>query len=71
VRFNRVLWLGLKGEEEPYPVQRSGRNLRVNRQRVLANAARKKGVLVARNGIEVRAIRDEIQRAATRREDEL
>jgi hypothetical protein len=37
VRFNRVLWAGLKGENAPYPTTRSGRDLRKNRQWILAN----------------------------------
>jgi hypothetical protein len=47
-RFNRVLWAGLKGEAEPCPVARSGRNLRAHRQRLLADAAKKKGPLFAK-----------------------
>lgn len=34
-RFNRLLWAGLKGEATPYPVARSGRDLRKNRKRLL------------------------------------
>jgi DNA-binding beta-propeller fold protein YncE len=37
-RLNHVLWTGLKGEGVAYPTVRSGRNLRVNRRRVLAEA---------------------------------
>lgn len=37
-RFNRVLWAGLKGEEVPYPMVRSGRNLRVHRQKLLSRS---------------------------------
>lgn len=40
-RLNHVLWTGLKGEEVPYPTLRSGRNLRVNRGRVLTEAEAK------------------------------
>lgn len=34
-RFNRVLWAGLKGEDVPYPVIRSGRNMRAKREQLL------------------------------------
>ncbi|HYL10180.1 MAG TPA: bifunctional YncE family protein/alkaline phosphatase family protein [Candidatus Acidoferrales bacterium] len=34
-RFNHVLWEGLKGEDVPYPEERDGRNLRLNRQKLL------------------------------------
>jgi YVTN family beta-propeller protein len=34
-RFNLVLWNGLKGEGQPYPSDRDGRDLRKDRQRVL------------------------------------
>src|ERR1700675_1527456 len=51
-RFNPVLWAGLKGDAEPYPVARSGRNLRVHRQKLLARGAKKQGVLLAGNQIE-------------------
>jgi hypothetical protein len=30
-RFNLILWNGLKGESEPYPDERDGRDLRKNR----------------------------------------
>jgi YVTN family beta-propeller protein len=33
--FNRVLWNGLKGESQPYPAERDGRDLSKNRQRLL------------------------------------
>jgi hypothetical protein len=39
-RFNRILWAGLKGENIPYPTTRSGRDLRKNRQKLLADAVR-------------------------------
>lgn len=39
-RFNRILWAGLKGEDTPYPTSRSGRDLRKNRKRLLAQAIR-------------------------------
>lgn len=31
-RFNQALWAGLKGEDQPYPFNRHGRDLRENRQ---------------------------------------
>ncbi|HKF23983.1 MAG TPA: hypothetical protein VKE93_20590, partial [Candidatus Angelobacter sp.] len=34
-RFNLVLWNGLKGEDQPYPSDRDGRDLSKNRQRLL------------------------------------
>jgi hypothetical protein len=37
-RFDRIRWTGLKGETTPYPVTRSGRDLRGNRQRLLNEA---------------------------------
>jgi DNA-binding beta-propeller fold protein YncE len=37
-RFNHILWIGLKGEDVPYPTTRSGLDLRKNRQRLLAAA---------------------------------
>jgi DNA-binding beta-propeller fold protein YncE len=37
-RFNRVLWEGMKGENVPYPTARSGRDLRANRDKLLASA---------------------------------
>lgn len=39
-RFNRILWAGLKGEDVPYPAVRSGVDLRKNRGRLLAKAAK-------------------------------
>lgn len=36
-RFNRALWAGLKGESEPYPSLRHGKDMRSNRQEMLAN----------------------------------
>jgi DNA-binding beta-propeller fold protein YncE len=39
-RFNRVLWAGLRGDDVPYPTNRSGRDLRKNRPRLLAEAIR-------------------------------
>jgi len=33
--FNLVLWNGLKGESQPYPAERDGRDLSKNRKRVL------------------------------------
>ena len=41
-RFNRVLWAGLMGDDVPYPVARSGRDLRFQRHELLAAAARKR-----------------------------
>jgi hypothetical protein len=35
--FNLVLWNGLKGESEPYPTERDGRDLRKNRTTLLRN----------------------------------
>jgi DNA-binding beta-propeller fold protein YncE len=34
-RFNLVLWKGLKGEDQPYPSDRDGRNLSKDRKRLL------------------------------------
>lgn len=34
-RFNRILWIGLKGEEVPYPNERHGRDLSHNRAGLL------------------------------------
>jgi YVTN family beta-propeller protein len=34
-RFNLVLWNGLKGEEQPYPSERDGRDLSKDRKRLL------------------------------------
>jgi DNA-binding beta-propeller fold protein YncE len=34
-RFNRVLWQGLMGDSVPYPAERSGVDLRQNRERLL------------------------------------
>jgi DNA-binding beta-propeller fold protein YncE len=39
-RFNRVLWEGMKGDV-PYPTTRSGRDLRANRDKLLAAAKTK------------------------------
>ena len=36
--FNRVLWAGIKGENVPYPSQRSKANLRDNREQLLAKS---------------------------------
>jgi DNA-binding beta-propeller fold protein YncE len=38
--FNLVLWNGLKGESQPYPAERDGRDLSKNRQRVLREFSR-------------------------------
>ena len=38
--FNLVLWNGLKGEGQPYPAERDGRDLSKNRQRVLREFSR-------------------------------
>jgi len=35
-RFNHALWAGLKGEDAPYPMIRHGRDMRENRQVLLA-----------------------------------
>jgi len=40
VRFNRAIWEGLKGEDVPYPKERSGLDLRTNRKARLAQLAR-------------------------------
>ena len=48
-RFNRILWAGLRGDAEPYPVMRSGRNLRVGRKRFLAKSATRTGILTSVN----------------------
>jgi DNA-binding beta-propeller fold protein YncE len=45
--YNRVLWAGLRGEGQPYPVVRSGRNLRANRQKLLAEATARRATLIA------------------------
>jgi YVTN family beta-propeller protein len=37
--FNRVLWSGIKGEDVPYPSDRSGLDLRHNRDRLLHDAS--------------------------------
>lgn len=37
-RFNRILWEGMKGDDVPYPTTRSGRDLRANRDKLLAAA---------------------------------
>jgi DNA-binding beta-propeller fold protein YncE len=34
--FNLVLWAGIKGEQVPYPAQRSGADLRKNRKQLIA-----------------------------------
>jgi YVTN family beta-propeller protein len=34
-RFNEILWHGLMGENEPYPTNRSGQDLRENREQLL------------------------------------
>jgi YVTN family beta-propeller protein len=39
-RFNRLLWEGLKGEGVSYPKARSGRNLRLHRDRLLKQSGR-------------------------------
>ena len=36
-KFNRIIWEGLKGDQ-PYPVERSGRDLRANRHQLLKRA---------------------------------
>jgi DNA-binding beta-propeller fold protein YncE len=38
--FNQIVWTGLMGDAAPYPAKRDARNLRRNRRRVLARAAR-------------------------------
>ena len=35
LRFNQVLWKGIRGENVPYPAARNGRDLRLKRQRIL------------------------------------
>ena len=35
-RFNRLLWEGMKGQNVPYPTIRSGQDLRINRETLLA-----------------------------------
>jgi len=37
-KFNRIVWEGLKGSA-PYPVQRTGNDLRQNRQQLLLRAS--------------------------------
>jgi DNA-binding beta-propeller fold protein YncE len=34
-RFNRIIWAGIKGEEVPYPEERSGADLRANREELV------------------------------------
>ena len=41
-RFNRILWEGLMGEGVPYPTERSGRDLRWNREELLREFARER-----------------------------
>lgn len=44
-----LFWAGLKGEEVPYPVHRSGRNLRAHRRVLVARATKRDGVRIAEN----------------------
>ena len=39
-RFNLILWKGMMGDDKPYPGERSGRNLRDNREELLRGDAR-------------------------------
>jgi hypothetical protein len=39
-RFNQILWAGLKGEDVPYPTNRSGLDFRKNRRHLLDKAAK-------------------------------
>ncbi len=39
-KFNRVLWSGVKGDNIPYPTERSHADLRENRQQLLATQAK-------------------------------
>ncbi|HKD13511.1 MAG TPA: hypothetical protein VKE71_03105, partial [Candidatus Angelobacter sp.] len=39
-RFNLILWKGMMGDDKPYPGERSGRNLRDNREELLRGYAR-------------------------------
>jgi DNA-binding beta-propeller fold protein YncE len=41
-RFNLILWNGLKGENEPYPEERDGRDLRKNRSSLLRDSTQGK-----------------------------
>lgn len=41
-RFNLVLWNGLKGEGQPYPAERSGRDLRKGRAALLRGVKKSK-----------------------------
>jgi YVTN family beta-propeller protein len=34
-KFNRIIWAGIKGEDVPYPTERSGADLRANREELL------------------------------------
>jgi YVTN family beta-propeller protein len=34
-KFNRIIWAGMKGEDVPYPEERSGADLRANREELL------------------------------------
>jgi hypothetical protein len=40
-QFNLVLWNGLKGEDQPYPSDRDGRDLSKDRQRLLRASAQR------------------------------
>jgi hypothetical protein len=39
-QFNLVLWKGLKGEDQPYPSERDGRDLSRNRKNLLRQSTR-------------------------------
>jgi hypothetical protein len=39
-RFNRALWIGLKGQNVPYPSVRHGSDMRDNRKELLKLSAR-------------------------------
>jgi hypothetical protein len=41
-RFNLVLWNGLKGDDQPYPADRSGRDLRKHRSALLGGPNKSK-----------------------------
>ena len=40
--FNMLLWNGLKGEDQPYPLERSGADLRKGRAALLRQSRKSK-----------------------------
>ncbi len=47
-KFNRVLWAGVKGDNQPYPTERTGVNLSQNRDQLLENHASKNQLFAQR-----------------------